>query len=78
MGDLRPGDLPALRMLPETASVLHCKARSGIFVYGDIEGKMWLKTIAPQTVFFGYDDSTDMDLRDFGTIGLINLWNQVV
>jgi len=78
MGDLRPGDLPVLRMLPETSSVLHCRARSGVFVYGDIEGRMLLKPIAPYTVFFGCDDSTATDLRDFDVIGLIIQWSQVV
>ena len=36
MGELKPGELPVLRMLPQTSTVLHCKARHGIFVYGDI------------------------------------------
>ena len=47
-------------------------------MFGDIEGQLWLKTIAPHTVFFGYDDSTDTGLRESDMMGLINQWNQVV
>ena len=58
VGDLKPGELPILRELPKTSTVLHCRAKRGIFVFGDIEGQLWLKTIARK--LFSSDTTTPL------------------
>ena len=70
MALLQPGELPVLRTLPGTALIFRCKAKVSVYVFGDIEGEQFLRTILANTIFFTYADAEDAELTASEMSGL--------